>query len=120
MHNVVLDIGAKWNDAGGNKSSLNKGHAPQLVLPDGMGTWMAAVEIRNVRKAFGSVEVLHGVSVGIAWAQGLFTLVVATAFAQIAPASWRLAEARIVDVVTGSAIGLLCGMLAWPAGAREI
>src|SRR5262245_10120644 len=27
---------------------------------------MAAVEIRNVRKAFGSVEVLHGVSVGIA------------------------------------------------------
>ncbi|MFC8242030.1 FUSC family protein [Streptomyces chartreusis] len=59
-----------------------------------------------------------GPLLGIAWAQGLFTLVVATAFAQIAPASWRLAEARIVDVVTGSAIGLLCGMLAWPAGAR--
>ncbi|TLQ43023.1 FUSC family protein [Streptomyces marianii] len=56
---------------------------------------------------------------GIAWAQGLFTLVVATAFAQIAPVSWRLAEARIVDVVTGSAIGLLCAMLAWPAGARR-
>jgi uncharacterized membrane protein YccC len=30
-----------------------------------------------------------------------------------------LAEARIVDVVTGSAIGLLCAMLAWPAGARR-
>lgn len=59
-----------------------------------------------------------GPLLGIAWAQGLFTLVVATAFAQIAPASWRLAEARIVDVVTGSAIGLLCAMLAWPAGAR--
>ncbi|MBG0857667.1 FUSC family protein [Streptomyces spinoverrucosus] len=56
---------------------------------------------------------------GIAWAQGLFTLVVATAFAQIAPASWQLAEERIVDVVTGSAIGLLCAMLAWPAGARR-
>ncbi|MFF4353482.1 FUSC family protein [Streptomyces sp. NPDC001530] len=56
---------------------------------------------------------------GIAWAQGLFTLVVATAFAQIAPATWRLAEARIVDVVTGSVIGLLCAMLAWPAGARQ-
>jgi hypothetical protein len=56
---------------------------------------------------------------GIAWGQGLFTLVVATAFAQIAPASWQLAEARIVDVVTGSAIGLLCAMLAWPAGARR-
>ncbi|SDO80172.1 Fusaric acid resistance protein-like [Streptomyces sp. cf386] len=59
-----------------------------------------------------------GPLLGLAWAQGLFTLVVATAFAQIAPASWRLAEARIVDVVTGSAIGLLCAMLAWPAGAR--
>ncbi|WP_369166875.1 FUSC family protein [Streptomyces sp. R28] len=60
-----------------------------------------------------------GPLLGIAWAQGLFTLVVATAFAQIAPASWQLAEARIVDVVTGSAIGLLCAMLAWPAGARR-
>ncbi|MDQ0964123.1 hypothetical protein QFZ66_008001 [Streptomyces sp. B4I13] len=48
----------------------------------------------------------------------LVTLV-ATAFAQIAPASWQLAEARIVDVVTGSVIGLLCAMLAWPAGARR-
>ncbi|MGW0578437.1 FUSC family protein [Streptomyces sp. NPDC002920] len=60
-----------------------------------------------------------GPLLGIAWAQGLFTLVVATAFAQIAPASWQLAEARIVDVVTGSVIGLLCAMLAWPAGARR-
>ncbi|GEC02376.1 FUSC family protein [Streptomyces spinoverrucosus] len=60
-----------------------------------------------------------GPLLGIAWAQGLFTLVVATAFAQIAPSSWRLAEERIVDVVTGSAIGLLCAMLAWPAGARR-
>ncbi|WP_037804563.1 FUSC family protein, partial [Streptomyces resistomycificus] len=60
-----------------------------------------------------------GPLLGIAWAQGLFTLVVATAFSQIAPASWRLAEARILDVVTGSAIGLLCAMLAWPAGARR-
>ncbi|MFJ8111295.1 FUSC family protein [Streptomyces sp. NPDC096132] len=60
-----------------------------------------------------------GPLLGIAWAQGLFTLVVATAFAQITPATWRLAEARIVDVVTGSAIGLLCALLAWPAGARR-
>ncbi|WP_327328187.1 FUSC family protein [Streptomyces sp. NBC_01210] len=60
-----------------------------------------------------------GPLLGIAWAQGLFTLVVAAAFAQIAPASWQLAENRIVDVVTGSAIGLLCGLLAWPAGARR-
>ncbi|MFD7441264.1 FUSC family protein [Streptomyces sp. NPDC059909] len=60
-----------------------------------------------------------GPLLGIAWAQGLFTLVVASAFAQIAPASWHLAEARIIDVVTGSVIGLLCGLLAWPAGARR-
>ncbi|MEJ8660606.1 FUSC family protein [Streptomyces sp. MS1.AVA.4] len=60
-----------------------------------------------------------GPLLGIAWAQGLFTLVVATAFAQIAPASWQLAEERIVDVLAGSAVGLLCGLLAWPAGARR-
>lgn len=60
-----------------------------------------------------------GPMLGIAWAQALFTFVVATAFAQIAPASWQLAEARLVDVFTGSAIGLLCATLAWPAGARR-
>ncbi|WP_079079391.1 FUSC family protein [Streptomyces sp. DSM 15324] len=60
-----------------------------------------------------------GPLLGIAWAQALFTLVVATAFAQITPATWRLAEARIVDVVTGSLIGLLCALLAWPSGARR-
>lgn len=56
---------------------------------------------------------------GIAWAQALFTLVVSAAFAQIAPASWQLAADRIVDVLAGSVIGLLCGLLAWPAGARH-
>ncbi|MER6342317.1 FUSC family protein [Streptomyces tendae] len=55
---------------------------------------------------------------GPAWGQGLFTLVVSMAFAQIAPVTWQLAEARIVDVLTGSVIGLVCGVLAWPAGAR--
>ncbi|MCS0637711.1 FUSC family protein [Streptomyces sp. LP05-1] len=60
-----------------------------------------------------------GPLLGVAYAQGLFTLVVATAFAQLAPAGRQLAEARILDVVTGSAIGLLCGLLAWPAGARR-
>ncbi|MGW7370157.1 FUSC family protein, partial [Streptomyces sp. NPDC054841] len=60
-----------------------------------------------------------GPLLGIAWAQALFTLVVASAFGQLAPASWQLAGARIIDVVTGSAIGLLCGLLAWPAGARR-
>ncbi|TXS52923.1 FUSC family protein [Streptomyces sp. t39] len=54
---------------------------------------------------------------GVAWAQGLFTLVVSTAFAQLAPITWRIGEARVVDVLTGCGIGLLCGVLAWPAGA---
>ncbi|NEE32209.1 FUSC family protein, partial [Streptomyces sp. SID7982] len=53
-----------------------------------------------------------GPLLGIAYAQALFTLVVATAFAQIAPVTWRLSEARMIDVVTGSVIGLLCGLLA--------
>ncbi|MEU9532564.1 FUSC family protein [Streptomyces sp. NPDC048213] len=60
-----------------------------------------------------------GPQLGTAWAQAGFTLVVATAFAQIAPVTWRLSEARMIDVLTGSAIGLLCGLLAWPAGARR-
>lgn len=60
-----------------------------------------------------------GPRLGVAYAQGLFTLVVSLAFAQITPTTWRLSEARIVDVVTGSVIGLLCGLLAWPAGARK-
>ncbi|MFI1363401.1 FUSC family protein [Streptomyces griseochromogenes] len=55
---------------------------------------------------------------GPAWAQGLFTLVVACAFSQLSPVTWRLAEARLLDVLTGCAIGLLCGLLAWPSGAR--
>ncbi|MGW1753949.1 FUSC family protein [Streptomyces mirabilis] len=60
-----------------------------------------------------------GPRLGVAYAQGLFTLVVSLAFAQITPTSWRMSEVRIVDVVTGSVIGLLCGLLAWPAGARR-
>jgi hypothetical protein len=55
---------------------------------------------------------------GPAWAQGLFTLVVSAAFSQLAPATWRLAETRLLDVLAGCAIGLMCGVLAWPAGAR--
>lgn len=55
---------------------------------------------------------------GPAWAQGLFTLVVSAAFSQLAPATWRLAETRLLDVLAGCAIGLVCGVLAWPAGAR--
>ncbi|MCH0540346.1 FUSC family protein [Streptomyces sp. MUM 203J] len=62
-----------------------------------------------------------GPSLGIAYAQGLFTFLVAVVFAQVASVNWRLSEVRLLDVVTGSVIGLLCGLLAWPAGGhREV
>ncbi|MFG2923412.1 FUSC family protein [Streptomyces sp. NPDC048305] len=60
-----------------------------------------------------------GPMLGIACTQGMFTLVVATAFAQLAPVTWQLSEQRMIDVATGSAVGLLCVLLAWPAGARH-
>ncbi|WP_424215860.1 FUSC family protein (plasmid) [Streptomyces sp. BI20] len=56
---------------------------------------------------------------GVGWAQALFTLVVALAFAQLAPATWRLAEFRLLDVLAGSAIGAVFGLVAWPRGARD-
>jgi multiple sugar transport system ATP-binding protein len=54
-----------------NGGTLSRPRAPGTDVakdrgrPYAMGRWMAAVEIRSVRKAFGSVEVLHGVSVDI-------------------------------------------------------
>ncbi|MFE1910274.1 FUSC family protein [Streptomyces anandii] len=56
---------------------------------------------------------------GVGWAQGLFTLVVALVFAQLAPATWRLAEERLLDVLVGSAVGAVFGLLAWPRGAHD-
>ncbi|MFD7631561.1 FUSC family protein [Streptomyces sp. NPDC059851] len=56
---------------------------------------------------------------GVGWAQALFTLTVALVFAQLAPASWQLAELRLLDVLIGSAIGAVFGLLAWPRGAHE-
>ncbi|MFE6837853.1 FUSC family protein, partial [Streptomyces sp. NPDC057705] len=55
---------------------------------------------------------------GVGWAQGMFTLVVSFAFAQLAPVTWRLAEIRILDVAIGSMIGVVFGLLAWPRGAQ--
>ncbi|MEV8097199.1 FUSC family protein [Kitasatospora sp. NPDC085879] len=62
-----------------------------------------------------------GPILGLAWAQGTFTIAVAMVFAQLAPASWKLAEARLVDVAAGAAVGTLTGLCAWPlGGAREL
>ncbi|WP_079042305.1 FUSC family protein [Streptomyces aureus] len=56
---------------------------------------------------------------GVGWAQAMFTVVVALVFAQLAPATWRLAEFRLLDVVAGSAVGAVFGLLAWPKGAHD-
>ncbi|MFE9797960.1 FUSC family protein [Streptomyces goshikiensis] len=56
---------------------------------------------------------------GVGWAQGMFTVVVSLVFAQLAPATWQLAEVRILDVVIGSLIGMVFGLLAWPRGAQR-
>ncbi|MGW1769441.1 FUSC family protein [Streptomyces sp. NPDC002073] len=56
---------------------------------------------------------------GVGWAQAMLTLVVAVVFAQLAPSTWQLAEFRMLDVLIGSAIGAVCGLLAWPRGAHD-
>ncbi|MGW6984482.1 FUSC family protein [Streptomyces sp. NPDC054932] len=56
---------------------------------------------------------------GVGWAQGMFTLVVAFVFAQLAPVTWQLAEVRMLDVLIGSMIGVVFGLLAWPRGAER-
>jgi uncharacterized membrane protein YccC len=57
-----------------------------------------------------------GPLLGPGWAQALFTLVIALVFAQVAPVNWRLAEARVLDVLVGAGIGVLIGLFAWPRG----
>jgi uncharacterized membrane protein YccC len=54
--------------------------------------------------------------VGQLWGQALFTLVITFIFAQLAPANWRVAEARVIDVAVGVSIGVLIGLFAWPRG----
>ena len=56
---------------------------------------------------------------GVGWAQGLFTVLVALVFAQLAPSTWKLAEVRMLDVLIGSTIGAVFGLLAWPRGAQD-
>ncbi|WP_371680477.1 FUSC family protein [Streptomyces sp. NBC_01276] len=56
---------------------------------------------------------------GVGWMQAMFTLVVSVVFAQLSAATWQLAEVRFLDVLIGSVIGMLCGLLAWPKGAHD-
>ncbi|WP_432095578.1 FUSC family protein [Streptomyces sp. bgisy100] len=55
--------------------------------------------------------------IGPAAVQGLFTLVVSMAFAQLSPVNWTLAEVRFVDVLVGGVVGALIGTVAWPRGS---
>ena len=56
---------------------------------------------------------------GPVWEQALFTLLLTVVFAQLAPEGWRLAEARLVDVLLGGVIGVLAGVAMWPRGASH-
>ena len=57
-----------------------------------------------------------GPLLGLGWSQALFTLVITLLFAQVTPVDWRLAEARVLDVLVGAAVGVLIGLFAWPRG----
>ncbi|MFE9917434.1 FUSC family protein [Micromonospora sp. NPDC005553] len=62
--------------------------------------------------AFGVGQLL-----GPVWQQALFTVLLTVVFAQLSPEGWRLAEARLVDVLLGAVIGVLAGVAMWPRGA---
>ena len=62
------------------------------------------------------VGLLVGPLFGVAAGQVGFTLAVTVIFAQLAPAGWQLAEARLLDVVIGGLIGALIGAAIWPRG----
>jgi uncharacterized membrane protein YccC len=57
-----------------------------------------------------------GPLLGLGWSQALFTLVITLVFAQVTPVDWRLAEARVLDVLVGAGVGVLIGLFAWPRG----
>jgi uncharacterized membrane protein YccC len=67
---------------------------------------------------FASVSLgpLAGPFVGPAAGQFFMTLAVAALFVQVAPETWQLAEARLIDVVLGGVVGSLVGLLVWPRG----
>ncbi|MEH1169255.1 FUSC family protein [Micromonospora sp. CPCC 205539] len=60
-----------------------------------------------------------GALLGPVWQQALFTLLLTVVFVQLSPEGWRLAEARLVDVLLGGSIGVLVGVAIWPRGASR-
>ncbi|MEU4528998.1 hypothetical protein AB0F49_12280 [Micromonospora ureilytica] len=86
-----------------------------------------AVALAIARVAAGVLQLTHGFGVllafgvgrllGPVWQQALFTVLLTVVFAQLSPEGWRLAEARLVDVLLGAVIGVLAGVAMWPRGA---
>ena len=100
------------------------------VLPAFGGTLLGAGLAAGLLTAVGGHAVVYavllplimvvaftaGAVLGPLAGQAGFTLVVATLFAQFAPATASLAGERLVDVIAGGLIGTVMGAAAWPRG----
>jgi uncharacterized membrane protein YccC len=100
------------------------------LVPAFLGTFAGAVVAAGVLLLIGDhdtvyavvlplamvVAFLAGPLLGPAAGQFGFTIVVSVLFAQLAPASWRVAEVRLTDVVVGGLVGALIGAAVWPRG----
>ncbi|MET8836288.1 FUSC family protein, partial [Micromonospora sp. NPDC004540] len=82
-----------------------------LLVSPARGAYAALLPLALVL-AFGVGPLL-----GLGWAQALLTLLLIVVFAQLNPASWQLAGARVVDVAIGAVVGVLAGLLLWPRGS---
>ncbi|HET9900972.1 MAG TPA: FUSC family protein [Actinomycetes bacterium] len=90
--------------------------AAGLLLAFGQEPAVFVIVLPVVLIAAFAVGPLAGPVLGPAGGQFFFTLAVAALFIQVAPADWRLAEARLLDVVLGGVVGSIVGVLVWPSG----
>ena len=58
-------------------------------------------------------------AIGFMAGQAGFTIFVIIVFNLLTPVGWRLGLARVEDVIIGTAISLVVGLLLWPRGARR-